>query len=206
MFGWPEGITTWAILLTLLAIAEQTSQTRVAAEATREAAKAALLNAQAVINAERPWILVVIEPDTSQMGGFNVYFTNKGRTPAIVLGAFIGCAAVEDMGKLPLVATYGPGNMVQTRMVIHGERVWATWFDSRMFKQILGPDFLGAIGDNQVFVFGKVIYRDLLNPDTKLLHETRWIGLYQPPVGDDGGNSIFRFEGIGVSDEYERYT
>jgi hypothetical protein len=32
IFSWPEGITTWAILLTLFAIAEQTSQTRRSAD------------------------------------------------------------------------------------------------------------------------------------------------------------------------------
>jgi hypothetical protein len=36
VFGWPEGITTLAILLTLLAIADQTAQTRKAAEAAKE--------------------------------------------------------------------------------------------------------------------------------------------------------------------------
>ena len=41
IFGWPEGITTWAILLTLLALAEQTSQTKRAAIATEDAARAA---------------------------------------------------------------------------------------------------------------------------------------------------------------------
>lgn len=33
IFSWPEGVTTWAVILTLLAIAEQTSETRKAAEA-----------------------------------------------------------------------------------------------------------------------------------------------------------------------------
>lgn len=33
VFAWPEGITTWGILLTLIVIAEQTAQTRVAAQA-----------------------------------------------------------------------------------------------------------------------------------------------------------------------------
>jgi hypothetical protein len=35
-FRWPSGTTTWAIILTLLAIAEQTSQTAKAAKATRD--------------------------------------------------------------------------------------------------------------------------------------------------------------------------
>lgn len=41
IFGWPEGITAWAILLTLIAIAEQTNQTRRAADAGADAANAA---------------------------------------------------------------------------------------------------------------------------------------------------------------------
>ncbi len=59
--------------------------------------------------------------------------------------------------------------------------------------------------DGQIFVYGKVIYRDLANPDKTVIHETRWIGIYQRPVGDEGDNSIFRVEGIGVSSEYDCY-
>ncbi len=40
VFGWPEGITTWAILLTLLVIADQTAQTKRAAIAAEDAASA----------------------------------------------------------------------------------------------------------------------------------------------------------------------
>jgi hypothetical protein len=39
-FRWPEGTTVWAIILTLMAIAEQTSATRRAAEDTRNSVKA----------------------------------------------------------------------------------------------------------------------------------------------------------------------
>lgn len=40
LFGWPEGITAWAILLTLLAIVEQTHETRRAAESSERSVKA----------------------------------------------------------------------------------------------------------------------------------------------------------------------
>lgn len=36
VFGWPEGVTVWALFLTLITIAEQTSQTRKAAIATED--------------------------------------------------------------------------------------------------------------------------------------------------------------------------
>ena len=41
-FGWPNGTTVWAIILTLMAIAEQTRETRRAALATERAAEASL--------------------------------------------------------------------------------------------------------------------------------------------------------------------
>ena len=40
LFTWPEGITTWAIILTLLAIAEQTAYTARAAEGSQASAEA----------------------------------------------------------------------------------------------------------------------------------------------------------------------
>ncbi|MGA2992689.1 MAG: hypothetical protein ABSD88_19645 [Candidatus Korobacteraceae bacterium] len=40
-FSWPEGITAWAIFLTLMAIAEQTKQTAKAAKAAQDSANAA---------------------------------------------------------------------------------------------------------------------------------------------------------------------
>ena len=65
--------------------------------------------------------------------------------------------------------------------------------------------FQHILRDGEVFVFGRISYRDLLDKATNEEHETRWIGVYQRPVGDEG-NRIFRIEGIGVSHEYDRHT
>lgn len=46
-FMWPEGITVWAIILTLLAIAEQTKHTAKAAQATAKSADATKIAAEA---------------------------------------------------------------------------------------------------------------------------------------------------------------
>jgi hypothetical protein len=199
LFSWPEGITAWAIILTLIAIAEQTAQTRVAAEA-------ALLNAKAVINAERPWIMVSVKSPPGPMGGFTVYARNKGRTPAMVTEARIGCVAVKNVSELPPKAVFPIANPIQNKIIIPGGAAHVIWFDQRLFKAVLKDSLPQFSWDGQIFVFGKVLYRDLANPDKTVIHETRWIGLYQPPVGDEGGNSIFRVEGIGISDEYDRYT
>src|ERR1022692_1264792 len=72
-------------------------------------AESALLNAQALINAERPWMLTEIKTHTPSTS-FTVYAINRGRTPAIILSAHMGCAAVKDSSALPENPAYGLGS------------------------------------------------------------------------------------------------
>ena len=94
IFRWPNGTATLALILTLLAVAEQAKETAKSTKAAQEsaqgalaAANAALLNAQAFINAERPWILVKAELAKRPESGtwYDVVAVNKGRTPAEVI-------------------------------------------------------------------------------------------------------------------------
>jgi hypothetical protein len=78
-FRWPNGTTAWAIILTLIAIAEQTGQ-------TRKAADAAFLNAQYVANAERALLLFTVEKKHIQGSPgaaiFRIKVVNYGKVPA----------------------------------------------------------------------------------------------------------------------------
>lgn len=91
VFSWPEGITTWAILLTLLVIADQTAQTRRAADATKDAAQAALKQAEIQIAGLRQWLDVRVTTSRCQkayvLGGVDylaehieVYFRATNQT------------------------------------------------------------------------------------------------------------------------------
>jgi hypothetical protein len=184
-------------ILTLFKIERQT-------KAGETAAKAALLSAQAVINAERPWLLVVIESVKGPMGGFNIFVKNKGRTPAMIVASHIGCVRVEDISHLPTEAPYGVGSMVQDLIVVPDERPLIRWFDGKHIKQMLG-DVRLAYWEGRTFIFGKVIYRDLADPTPDRIHETRWIGLYEGPTGEES-DSIFQIEGIGTPEEYAKYS
>lgn len=197
-FTWPDGVTGWALLLTLLVIAWQSVE-------TRDAARAGLLSAQAMINAERPWIMVTVEEVVGPNGGFNLYMTNKGRTPAMVSGAYMGCVVVTDLSALPSKSPYGPGSMAKNRIVLPDEKLLITWFSGGTLRKIVGNGFPSAPGDGEIYVFGKILYKNLLDPSPNVPHETRWIGLYQLPVGELS-DSIFAFQGIGVPDEYDRYS
>jgi hypothetical protein len=87
LLTWPAGITAWAIMLTLAAIVWQSTETRRSASASKQAAEAALLSARALVNIERPWLVI----NARAYGHQRFYFeaTNQGKSPAeIVTVAF----------------------------------------------------------------------------------------------------------------------
>jgi hypothetical protein len=101
-FRWPVGTTTWAIILTLMAIADQTKQTAIAAKATQQAT-------EHLIASERAWILVskVIfssgasdRPEGNKQVFIQCAAKNHGRTPARVLGlnALYASGPISDPG------------------------------------------------------------------------------------------------------------
>ncbi len=90
--------------------------------AAKSAADAALLNAQAVINAERPWFVITIEGNPSWKADesrplYNTRFTNKGRTPGVLNEMFQDYIFVESPNRLPSPPVYstpciGPNDTV----------------------------------------------------------------------------------------------
>lgn len=116
-FRWPEGTTVWAILLTLFAIAEQTGQTRVAAEAARD-------STNALISSERAWILASItrpvQPHT--FFRYELKFTNYGPTPAKLQSFSWETKMAYPIGELPANPNYGTMNEIQ-RLLAPGD----TW-------------------------------------------------------------------------------
>jgi hypothetical protein len=97
LFVWPDGITVWALMLTLVVIAEQTSETRRSADAAKTAAQAANESSKALILSERAWL--VIEPvsgvkldeyDCLTIWSWKI--TNIGKTPARLVETSAVCA------------------------------------------------------------------------------------------------------------------
>jgi hypothetical protein len=95
LVAWPEGITAWAIILTLGAITWQTIETHRTATASRNAACAALKQANHIALSERAWVLVkrvaltsggVDRPEGTQQVSIHCKAENYGKTPARVLG------------------------------------------------------------------------------------------------------------------------
>ncbi|HXN26070.1 MAG TPA: hypothetical protein VN902_03050 [Candidatus Acidoferrales bacterium] len=101
-------------IFTLFVLIEQT-------KATKRAAVAALLNAQAVLNSERPWILIPTKSEFSEIeqpmlfarlpGEFrisycNVWIKNCGRTPARIIEQKIRLVVGRELQAIPDPAIY----------------------------------------------------------------------------------------------------
>ena len=82
LFGWPDGITVWAVLLTLVAIAEQAKEASVAS-------RAAAHTTETFVQSERAWIIInpievapelmAVETGTSPGNGIRLSVKNAGK-------------------------------------------------------------------------------------------------------------------------------
>jgi hypothetical protein len=120
VWTWQEQVT-WAANLVLVIlgyagimmalsllrkIERQTGYAEAVIEAASSSAHAALLNAQAVIQAERPWILITVEPSRSMENSFTIMATNRGRTPARIVEILDRHQIAIDEKRLPVTPEF----------------------------------------------------------------------------------------------------
>lgn len=178
--------------------------------ATEKAAQAALLNAQAVIEAERPWLVVTVERNEAMgtPGWFSLRVTNKGNTPAQLIEAGIRHSFETNPQQLPIPPTYDPFLAPLTSLIPAEEGFTirrtlseeSTGFNPGQMIQAYmtgpGPKYSGAV----LVFYGLLVYDDVLGkkrPDYKS-HETRWCLAFFP----NGA----RWVRSGPGDAYNSYT
>ena len=189
LIAWPEGITAWLLLLTLGAIVWQAWETRKSARGAKEAAQAALLNAQALINSERPWILVKVDASKGVLGfdGFDITAINRGRTPASIVSYSSNCLIVDEGETMQVEPEYGKMKTV-SEILLPGE---PTHLDSvgsgtvamycvseEKWRRVVGMEAWA-------YFVGRIVYRDLLGPADTPPHETQWAFCYVQGSGED---------------------
>jgi hypothetical protein len=170
---------------------------------TRKAAQGAFLNAQAVINSERPWIVMTIEPG-KKPNEFLLKAVNRGRTPAAILSAGEGVAIIEPGTPLPAVPEYTRVKKYEAPvMLIQGEYQTVLEFDRKHLRSLCDDRerFVKIEECSQMtYIFGNVRYRDLLGADEADPHETRWCCTVWLMDEED---ELFFTEGSG---EYTKHT
>ena len=196
-FRWPNGTTTWAIILTLIAIAEQAGESAKATRAVRDslphqeqAAKAASRNAEALINAERAWVIPELQclsiqnSDGSwvwkQRGGsltipdvlrgkhlqYILKLTNMGRTPAHVLECRINSTLLaEGVRDLPPNSTGDTWQSHEINQFIAGGESAEITEPLLVVADFIEAEWLAIRGHKKTAVFhGWVKYRHMFSP------------------------------------------
>jgi hypothetical protein len=171
-------------LSVLKKIERQTRSSETAATAAALSAQAALLNAQAVIDAERPWLLISVEPSVGQENAFIVTVTNRGLTPASIAATSEQIRIAVDETHLPAAPEYDksePTPPLVPIILVPGETSGIKTFSREEARGVCESDerFKKVENwDEKIFIYGKVIYRDLIAPPDKQTHETSWCCWY----------------------------
>jgi hypothetical protein len=154
------------------------------ADAAAQSAEAALLHAKAIMNAERPWVLITIVPSRSIENGFTVIATNRGRGPAQVIAAAEETTIVVDETYLPAKPEYKSQDSESpfvSIILLPGEFMNLKSFSRDDVKALCGSDEAFRRIENweeRIFLYGKVTYRDLAAPPDSPPHETGWCCRY----------------------------
>jgi hypothetical protein len=165
-------------------IDRQTGYAETAAEAAAASAQAALLNAQAVMHSERPWILISVEPSRSVENSFTVMATNRGRTPARILAtAEVTRIAIDEkhLSSTPEYRNEKPVALVTPVILLSGESTAIKLFRREDVRGLCDSEErfkLIETWEEKIFLYGKVIYGDLIAPAESQAHETNWCCWY----------------------------
>lgn len=169
------------VALSLLKKIERQSKfVETVATAAAESAQAALHHAKAILHAERPWVLITVAPSPSVENGFTIMATNRGRSPARIIAMVEQTTIVRDETQLPKVPEYqaaSPDAPPISIILLPGE---FTSIKSFCRDDVSGlcetEDALWRIEnwEERIFLYGKVVYRNLLAPDEAPDHVTAW--------------------------------
>jgi len=139
---------------------------------TRKAAQAALWNAQAMITAERPWIVAGFtksQEETVPKEGwvrFNWEVKNVGRTPARLTFAAARVVFNVDKEPLPDIPDYGePEYYFTERVIVPGATLafLSHWYERKggKYRRLYQTEDLNVV--DLLVGFGCVTYRDTFN-------------------------------------------
>ena len=202
LFNNPEWVAIFVTAILALVAVVQLVFLRRSANAAKEAAEAALLNAQAVIRTERPWLVVTWISDKETPGVFRFGCRNQGNTPAKIISMSAKPTFIDLPDNLPVPPVYSsPVAMPGLHLIVSEDsfRVGHGINPASIIQNAGKKDLVD--GSREFLVYcGNIVYRDALYLDsaTEGLHETRWCFVYQP-----AGKRKFVRSG---PEEYNRYS
>jgi hypothetical protein len=173
--------------------------------ATRKAADAALLNAQILVNSERPWLLVSSEHIKGTITS-GAYAKNNGRTPCKLVQStepiwrFLEPRETHqlranDNAKRPEFGQ--PTDLYEPIIILPEESTYIFQLIPEDVRRRCGSGERYQMlqsGELELFIYGSIHYIDLLNPEGTAKHETTWCCHYLPPLsGSNTENQLSMF-------------
>jgi len=169
---------------TLKKIERHVAEAEDTASAAKDTASAALLLARSIIDSERPWILIAVEPSLGVENSFIVLATNRGRSPATITSTVDAIKIATDENRLPASPSY-PDSQLASPFVpiilLPGESTTIKSFSRDDLKGVCENDeiFRRVQGwEEKLFLCGKIIYKDMIAPPDSQVHETTWCCWY----------------------------
>lgn len=167
-------------LRTLKHIKRHTESGAATVQAALEAAHAAMTQTQAIIDSERPWIVIRVEASLTKENSFKVMATNRGRTPAKIFALLDQVRIAVDETQLPEspeYATMKAGARPEPVVLLPSESVAIRIFsrdDVRSFCQNDDEFERVKLWEKNIFLHGRVTYRDMISVPEKTPYETDW--------------------------------
>ncbi len=187
LFAWPEGITAWALILTLFMITWQSA-------ATASAASAANRGIEHSIASERAWVLVdsvILASGKAELpeGTDQVFIQcnarNHGRSAARVLGmrAVHAVGPISDPGKTWDAKLYESDGQDTPRWVILPDKNTALHCAVSGFFAKTGQVITGNLNPGEsIFIHGVVRYWDMFSDTERTTRFCyRWYPLGEKP-------------------------
>lgn len=157
-------------------------QTARFARAASKTADAAALNAQAIINAERPWLVIEIRrPEIT--GEYFFTFANKGRTPAqFISGDAAFSFQTPPAYPEPIIPGSAPFLKPDETLIVQGAgfEIYRggikPWEQVARVRRELGDDNFSLL-----FYYGRIVYADVIDGEDSQ-HETCWCYAFMPQL------------------------
>lgn len=203
--AWVQAIAAAAVVVlsfvTLAVLVVYAYDTHTLAKTSKVSAEAALLNAKAVMDSERAWMIAEMNPLSKSMTGSSTFkiaprMRNKGKTPAFIVESATSAVVLPKGNSLPKTPNAYPSV--------------AKW-DGRGVPLApegeIGGDFFGEFHDEQgvlkgdwvLWVYGYVKYHDAF---LREIRETHYCFRWEPLMNDYKG-SQFSIDGL---DGYNKAT
>lgn len=168
----------------LKSIERHTEASAATAQAAADTAQAALEQTQLLLEAERPWIVVRVEPSLTKENSFRVMATNRGRTPARIASLIDRVEIAVDETSLPATPEY-EGTKTAARpepiVLLPSESVPIKTFGREDARTVCKtPEEFEKIElwEKNIFLHGRIAYRDMTSATESEPFVTDWCYWY----------------------------